>query len=85
MINLRGESNDLITLVKTLIKKNYTAGQMINELREVEVKLCQGIKASEVIKRIGASMKTYYRWRKESEPSGAVVLTSHSYKKHYCI
>ena len=34
-------------------------------MREVEVKVGQGIKASEAIRIIGVSEQTYYRWRKE--------------------
>ena len=34
-------------------------------MREVEVKVGQGIKASEAIRSIGVSEQTYYRWRKE--------------------
>ena len=48
-----------------MAKKNYTAEQIISKLREVEVKLSQGIKASEAIRSIEVSMQTYYRWRKE--------------------
>ena len=35
-----------------MAKKNYTAEQIISKLREVEVKLGQGIKASEAIRSI---------------------------------
>ena len=44
---------------------NYTAEQIISKLREVEVKLSQGIKATEAIRSVGVSEQTYYRWRKE--------------------
>ena len=46
-------------------KRNYTAEQIISKLREVEVKIGQGNKASEAIRSIGVSEQTYYRWRKE--------------------
>ena len=46
-----------------MAKKNYTAEQIISKLREVEVKLGQGIKASEAIRSIEVSMQTYYRFR----------------------
>ena len=48
-----------------MAKKNYTAEQIISKLREVEVKLSQGISAAEAIRSIGVSDQTYYRWRKE--------------------
>ena len=46
-------------------KRNYTAEQIISKLREVEVKISQGISAAEAIRSIGVSDQTYYRWRKE--------------------
>lgn len=48
-----------------MARKNYTAEQIISKLREVEIKLSQGITAGEAIRGIGVSEQTYYRWRKE--------------------
>ena len=48
-----------------MARKNYTAEQIISKLREVEVKLSQGIPAEEAIRSIEVSPQTYYRWRKE--------------------
>lgn len=48
-----------------MAKRNYTAEQIISKLREVEVKISQGIKAAEAIRGISVSEQTYYRWRKE--------------------
>jgi putative transposase len=48
-----------------MAKMNYTAEQIISKLREVEVKISQGIKAAEAVRSIGVSDQTYYRWRKE--------------------
>jgi putative transposase len=48
-----------------MAKRNYTAEQIISKLREVEVKISQGIKAAEAIRSIEVSKQTYYRWRKE--------------------
>ena len=48
-----------------MAKRNYTAEQIISKLREVEVKISQGIKAAEAIRSIDVSEQTYYRWRKE--------------------
>ena len=47
-----------------MARKNYTAEQIISKLREVEVKLSQGIPAEEAIRSIEVSPQTYYRWRK---------------------
>ena len=46
-------------------KRNYTAEQIISKLREVEVKISQGITAAEAIRSIGVSDQTYYRLRKD--------------------
>ena len=46
-------------------KRNYTAEQIISKLREVEVKVSQGIKVAEAVRGIGVSEQTYYRWRSE--------------------
>ena len=46
-------------------KKAYTPEQIINKLREAEVLLSQGATLSVVLKKIGVSDCTYYRWRKE--------------------
>ena len=48
-----------------MAKRNYTAEQIISKLREVEVKISQGITAAEAIRSVGVSDQTYYRWRKE--------------------
>ena len=43
----------------------FTAEQIIGKLREAEVLLGQGLSIGEVIRRLGVSEQTYYRWRKE--------------------
>jgi putative transposase len=48
-----------------MAKKGYTPEQIINKLREAEVLLSQGATLSIVLKRIGVSDVTYYRWRRE--------------------
>jgi putative transposase len=48
-----------------MAKKGYTAEQIINKLREAEVLLSQGATLSIVLKKIGVSDVTYYRWRRE--------------------
>ena len=46
-------------------KKAYTGEQIISKLREAEILLSQGATLAIVLKRIGVSDCTYYRWRKE--------------------
>jgi len=48
-----------------MVKKGYTPEQIINKLREAEVMLSQGATLSVILKKIGVSDVTYYRWRKE--------------------
>ena len=48
-----------------MVRKGYTAEQIINKLREVEVLVSHGGTVSDVSKKIGVTEQTYYRWRKE--------------------
>ena len=48
-----------------MVRKSYTAEQIINKLREAEILLNQGTTLPVVWKKIGVSDHTYYRWRKE--------------------
>jgi putative transposase len=48
-----------------MVRKKYTAEQIINKLREAEVLLSQGETVAVVTRRIGVSDVTYYHWRKE--------------------
>ena len=48
-----------------MVRKGYTAEQIINKLREAEILLGQGATIGEASKKIGVSDYTYYRWRKE--------------------
>ena len=48
-----------------MVKKGYTPEQIINKLRETEIMLSQGVILSAILKKIGVSDVTYYRWRKE--------------------
>ena len=45
--------------------KRYKAEEIISKLREAEVYLAEGVKVDEVIRRLGVTNVTYYRWRKE--------------------
>jgi putative transposase len=46
-------------------RKAFTPEQIINKLREAEVLLSQGTSLTIVLKKIGVSDCTYYRWRQE--------------------
>ena len=46
-------------------KKEFTPEQIITMLREAEVLLYQGATAAEVVRKLGITEQTYYRWRRE--------------------
>ena len=48
-----------------MVKKGYSPEQIINKLREAEVLFSQGSTLAIVLKKIGVSDNSYYRWRKE--------------------
>ena len=48
-----------------MAKKGFSPEQIINKLREAEIMLSQGATLSVILKKIGVSDVTYYRWRKE--------------------
>jgi transposase-like protein len=48
-----------------MVRKAYTAEQIINKLREAEIHISQGIPIAEASRKIGITQQTYYRWRKE--------------------
>jgi putative transposase len=46
-------------------KKGFTPEQIIKKLREAEVLISRGEMVAQVIRKLGVSDVTYYRWRKE--------------------
>ncbi len=42
-----------------------TAAEIINKLREAEVLQAKGMSIEEVMRQLGVSDATYYKWRKE--------------------
>jgi putative transposase len=46
-------------------KRKYTAEEIINKLREAEVLQSKGQSLEEVVRQLGISSVTYYKWRKE--------------------
>jgi transposase-like protein len=45
-------------------RKTFTAEKIIHMLREAEVEMAKGRPAKEVIRQLGITEQTYYRWRK---------------------
>lgn len=46
-------------------KPRHTPEQIIAKLREAEVLIAQGKAVAQASEQIGATVQTYYRWRKE--------------------
>ena len=46
-------------------RKRYSPEEIISKLREAEVLLSQGKTVSEVVRQLGVSEQTYYRWENE--------------------
>lgn len=46
-------------------RKRHTAEEIIGKLRQAEIELAHGKAIREVVKSIGVTDQTYYRWRKE--------------------
>jgi transposase-like protein len=45
-------------------KKGFTSEQIIAKLREAEVLLSKGQTVVEIVRHLGITEQTYYRWRK---------------------
>ena len=45
--------------------RRYKPEEIISKLREAEVLLAGGVSVGEVVRRLGVTQVTYYRWRKE--------------------
>jgi putative transposase len=46
-------------------RQRHTAEQIIGKLREAEVLTSKGMSMEEVLRQLGISDATYYKWRKE--------------------
>jgi putative transposase len=46
-------------------RKRHTAEEIIGKLRTVEIELAKGLGTAEVVRKLGITEQTYYRWRKE--------------------
>jgi putative transposase len=47
------------------MKKRHTPEQVISKLRETEIALSKGQSIAGIVRRLGITEQTYYRWRKE--------------------
>ena len=48
-----------------MARKRYTTEEIIRKLREADVLLGQGHAVADVVRQMGVTSVTYYRWRKE--------------------
>lgn len=48
-----------------MARKRYTTEEIIRHLREADVLIGQGQAVADVIRQLGVSDVTYYRWRRE--------------------
>ncbi len=46
-------------------RKRHTAEEIIGKLRTAEIELAKGLGTVEVVRNLGITEQTYYRWRKE--------------------
>jgi putative transposase len=48
-------------------QRRYTAEQIIGKLRQAEVRAAEGKRIAEIVRELGVTEQTYYRWRREYE------------------
>lgn len=46
-------------------KKTYSPEEIVAKLRQADVLIAQGTKIPDVVRAIGVTQVTYYRWRRE--------------------
>ncbi len=46
-------------------RKRHTAEEISGKLRTAELELARGLGTAEVVRKLGITEQTYYRWRKE--------------------
>ena len=46
-------------------REKFQAEQIIGKLREAEVEISKGQTIGQIVKKLGITEQTYYRWRKE--------------------
>jgi transposase-like protein len=48
-----------------MAKRNYKPEEIVSKLRQADVLLAQGSKVPDVVRTLGVTQVTYYRWRRE--------------------
>jgi hypothetical protein len=48
-----------------MAKRNYKPEEIVSKLRQADVLLAQGTKVPDVVRTLGETQVTYYRWRRE--------------------
>ena len=48
-----------------MAKKNHKPEEIVAKLRQADVLIAQGTKIPDVVRSIGVTQVTYYRWRRE--------------------
>ena len=51
------------------MKKRRTADEVARLLREADRDLAKGLSVSDVCRKIGVAVTTYYRWRQRNDPA----------------
>jgi len=46
-------------------RKRYSTEQIIRKLREAEVEISKGVTVAQMVRKLGVTEQTYYRWRRE--------------------
>jgi transposase-like protein len=54
-------------------QKRYTPEQIIGKLSQAEVRSAEGARVAEIVRELGITEQTYYRWRRAK--SGSAVTT----------
>jgi len=50
---------------KVMRRRRYSAEEIVNKLREADVRIAKGQTVAQACKHIGVTGFTYYRWRRE--------------------
>lgn len=48
-----------------MARKNYKPEEIVSKLRQADVLIAQGTKIPDVVRTLGVTQVTYYRWRRE--------------------
>lgn len=48
-----------------MAKRHYKPEEIVSKLRQAEVLIAQGTKIPDVVRTLGVTQVTYYRWRRE--------------------